>query len=135
VLERVVAGPVVGEVVAHPARRVGQQMPHRDVRRDVLVRQLELREVPPDGRVEVELATLDERHRHGARERLRDRADLEQRVRRDLERVLDRRDAEAADVLAAVLQQPERDARRLGVGERVFGRGAEFGEEAHATET
>ena len=132
VLEGVVARPVVGEVVAHPARCVGQEMPHRDARRDVLVRQLELREVPPDGHVEIELATLDERHRDGARERLRDRADLKQRVGRDLKRVLDRRHAEACAVLLATAHEAHGGAGGGGLDKRSLDRGAEVVEERHA---
>ena len=111
--ERVVAGAEVVEVVADPAARVREQVPHRHARGDVLVAQLQLGEIRAHGRIEVELAALDEPHRGGAGERLRDRADLEERVGRDVERVLGRRDAEAGDVLLALVQQPDGDARRL----------------------
>ena len=113
--ERVVAGAEVVEVVADPAAGVREQVPHRHARRDVLVAELQLRQIRAHRRVELELAALDEPHHSRAGERLRDRADLEQRVGRDLERVLRRRDAEAGDMLLALVQQPNGDARRVGL--------------------
>lgn len=132
--ERIVAGAEVGEVVADPAGRVRQEMAQRDAYGDLRVAQLQLGEIRAQRLVEVQGAALDEPHRGGARERLRDRADLEQRVGRDVERVLERGDAEPGDVLLAVVQQPDGDSRRLRVVHRRAHRVADLVEHTHATD-
>jgi hypothetical protein len=83
------------------------------MRRNVLVAERQRREIRANRRVEIELATLDEPQRRRAGKRLGDRSDLEERVRRDVERALERRDAEAGGMLLAVLQKADGDAGRL----------------------
>ena len=95
--------------------------------------ELQLGQIRAHGRVELELAALDETHHRRAGERLRDRADLEERVRRDVERVLERRDAEAGDMLLSLVQQPDGDARRLRLLHRRADRVADLLEDAAPT--
>jgi hypothetical protein len=84
-------------------------MAHRHPLRRLLARQPEARHVAADRHVEIERAVLDEAERDRPGDRLRDRADLEQRRRSHLERVLDARDAETGGSLLAVGEQAQRD--------------------------
>ena len=75
-----------------------------------LVLQGQFGQVALHRRVEVDQSLLDEAHDDGAGDRLGGRADLEQGVGRDRQGVLDAGDAEAGQVLAAVVDQPNSDA-------------------------
>jgi hypothetical protein len=129
--EGVVPGPVIGEVVPDPPRRVGQEVTHGDRSRHGPVGQRQLPEIPAHRRVELELSPLDQGHRDGPRERLGDRPDLEQRVGRDVERVVDGRHAVRSDVLLAVVEEPDGDAGRVGLGDSGFDRRADVVEQPH----
>ena len=129
--EGVVPGAVIGEVVAYPPGRMGQEMAHGDCGRHRLVGEHELREVPAHRSVELQLAPLDERHRDGPGERLGDRPDLEQRVRSDVERVLDGRHAVRRSVLLTLVEEPHRHAWRVALLDRGFDRRANVVEQPH----
>ena len=71
----------------------------------------ELRQVCAHGGVELDVAALDETHDRRRRERLGDRTDLEERVRGDVERMLDAGDAERRRLLLTVEEHAERSPR------------------------
>jgi hypothetical protein len=106
-LEGVVALAGVLEAVALPAAGVAQEVAHRDPRGGVLVGEPEVGEVGADGGVEVEPAGLDEAHGGGGEDGLGDGAGQEEGVGGDGQGVLDAGDAEAGEVLAAVVDQAE----------------------------
>jgi hypothetical protein len=105
-LEGVLAAARVGEVIAEPASGVGEEVAHGDACRDVGLREPKLGQIAADRGVEVELALLDELHGDRAGHRLRDRADLEQRGRVDVERVLDARGPQPATASAPSCSMP-----------------------------
>ena len=81
-LDALVAPPGVGEDVAVDPARVGEEVTRRDLLRDGRVRHPEVGQHLRDRGVEVERALVDELHDERRRPDLRDRADLEQRIRR-----------------------------------------------------
>ena len=84
-LQRVVAtGGRRPEVPLEPTR-VGQQVPHRDLRARLAVRRAELREVAAHGCVEVDLPLVDELHHQRRGPHLGDGLDHERRIGPDLE--------------------------------------------------
>ena len=68
--------------LSFPSRGVRQQIPDRDVAADVLVAHLEVGQILPHRRLEIDFALLDQPHHHRRREGLRDRGDREDRVLR-----------------------------------------------------
>src|SRR4029078_5494894 len=78
--EGVVALAEVGERIAEPPPGVGHEMTERRALRGVLVAKLELGDVAPYVRIQIERATLDEAHDDRRRNGLRDRCDLEEGV-------------------------------------------------------
>ena len=80
-LETVVAATGVGEVVAVDAARVREQVTDRHRLGHLFVGHPEARQVAADRRVELHLSLVDELHRERCGPDLRDRADLEQRIR------------------------------------------------------
>src|SRR5262249_36420942 len=68
-----------------------EQVPDCDLLGDTAPEEAELRDMPADRVVELELATLDERHDRRRGERLADGADLEERLVMNRERVLEAR--------------------------------------------
>src|SRR5271154_4186660 len=70
-------------------RGVVEQVQYGDLRRGLLVRELELGNIPAYRRVQIDVALRREAHQRRGREGLRDRAHKEQRVLVDGQRVVD----------------------------------------------
>ena len=116
--QRIVAPPaarVHEKVVAVPASRVREQVSRRDEPGPLLVREREVRQVGLKWRVEIEPALFHTAHQSRRCEGLGGRADLEERPVRDIERVVDVRDAERGDELVLTVQHTHSDA---GNGQR-----------------
>jgi len=108
--QRIVARPGIVEVVALPAGGVREKVAQGDARRHLLVGQAQLRQVGAQGRVQVEQAALDQAHRRRRRHRLGGRADLEQGIGRDLQRVVDIGHAEAGRIIPSLVNNADGDA-------------------------
>ena len=87
--ERVIAVAGVLEEVAVPAGRVVEQLKDRHALGDFWIAERQLRNVGANRRVEVDLALLDQPQEGDGRVRLPGRAELEERVLVDRQRVLD----------------------------------------------
>ena len=84
-LDGIVAAAGVGEDVALEPAHVAEEMARGDRRGGCLVGDAEDRKVVAERRVEIEQAVVDELHDERRGPHLRDRADLEDRVRRRLD--------------------------------------------------
>jgi hypothetical protein len=102
-----------------PAAAMGKQVAQRHAGRRILVCQMEVGQVGPDRPIEVERALLHQAQRGRGREGLGDGANLKERVRIDRERVLHARHAEPGGVFSSFVEDPQRDARRLGALHRL----------------
>ena len=104
-------GPaILGAQLPFPAGRVRQQVPQRDRAARLLVQDVEVGQIGPHRRAQVHAPFLHQPHHRGGGDGLGDRRDGEQRVGGDRLRIVEAGDAEAAQRLLAVLEQPEADA-------------------------
>ena len=93
-----------------PAARVREQVPQRHVAARGIVLHAEVGQVGAHRRAQIELPLLHQAHHRHRRHRLGDRRQRKDRAGGDRQRILDARDAEAANRGLAVAQDPERDA-------------------------
>jgi len=92
---------------------VREKVAQGDARRHLLVGQAQLRQVGAQGNVQVEQAAFDQAHRRRRRHRLGGRADLEQGVGRDLQRVVHIGHAEASRIVTSLVNNADSDARNV----------------------
>ena len=83
---------------------------------DCLVGQPQLGQVITQGRVQIKPAGLHQTHRRRCRDRLADRADLEQRIRVDRQWMLDVRHPEPCRLACLAVQDPHGDPGDVQMG-------------------
>ena len=105
--QRVVPLAEVADDPPVQARGVIEQVEHGDLVRGPLVRQHEFGHVPPHRRIQRDLPVRDQAHHRGRGERLRHRADQEQSVLRDRQRVLHAGHAVTGEDLPPVRPHPD----------------------------